>query len=85
MNYRPLNLTSVLSKVMESLANDAILQHMVRNNVFNTAQHGFLPLRNCVFQLLETMELWCNYIQEKNCIDIKYTDFSKAFDSVPRC
>ena len=68
---------------MESLASVAILQHMVRNNVFNTAQHGFLPLRDCVFQVLETMELWCNYTEEKNCIDIKYTDFSKAFGSVP--
>ena len=29
------------------------------------------------------MESWCNYTEEKNCIDIKYTDFSKAFGSVP--
>ena len=43
VNYRRINLTSVLSKVMESLASDAILQHMVRNNVFTTAQHGLLP------------------------------------------
>ena len=68
---------------MESLAKDAILQHMLHNNLFTIAQHGFLPLRNCVSQLLETMELWCEYIDEGECIDVLYTDFSEAFDSVP--
>ena len=29
------------------------------------------------------MELWCEYIAEGKCIDVLYTDFSKAFDSVP--
>ena len=43
-----IGLTSVLSKVMESLAGDAILQHMVHNNLFTTTHHGFLPLRNCL-------------------------------------
>ena len=48
---------------MESLVKDAILQHMLHNNLFTIAQHGFLPLRNYVSQLLETMELWCEYIE----------------------
>ena len=48
VNYRPISLTSILSKVMESLVKDAILQHMLHHNLFTIAQHGFLPLRNCV-------------------------------------
>ena len=68
---------------MESLVNDPILQHMLHNNLLTIAQHGFLPMRNCVSQLLETMELWCNYIEEGKCVDVLYTDFSKAFVSVP--
>ena len=55
VNYRSISLTSILSKAMESLVKDAILQHMLHNNLFTIAQHGFLPLRNCVSQLLETM------------------------------
>ena len=68
---------------MESLASDAILQHMAHNNLFTTAQHGFVSLRNCLSQLLEIMELWCNYIEERICIDVIYTDFSQALDPVP--
>ena len=68
---------------MESLVKYAILQYMLHNNLFTIAQHGFLPMKNCVSQLLETMELWCNYIEEGKCVDVLYTDFSKAFDSFP--
>ena len=46
VNYRPISLTTVLSKVRESLASNAILQPMVQSNLFTTAQHGFYPLRN---------------------------------------
>ena len=53
-NNRPISLTSVLSKIMESLVKDAILQHMLHNNLFTIAQHGFLPMRNCL-RLIEIM------------------------------
>ena len=56
---------------------------MSENNLFSNEQHGFLPKRNCVSQLLETLEIWCQLLEEGKCIDVIYTDFSKAFDSVP--
>ena len=46
-NYRPISLTSIIIKLMESLIRDAILPHMVKNKFFNSNQHGFLPRRNC--------------------------------------
>ena len=48
VNYRPISLTYVLSKVMESLASDFLLQHMVHNNLFATVQHGFLSEELCL-------------------------------------
>ena len=82
-NYRPISLTSVISKVIESFVRDHIVQHMMENHLFAEEQHGFVPMRNCVTQLLESMEAWSQIIEEGGCIDIIYTDFSKAFDSVP--
>ena len=55
-NYRPISLTSVICKLMESFIRDAILNHMVRGNLFTNAQHGFVPRRNCSTQLLEAVE-----------------------------
>ena len=56
---------------------------MVRENLFTNAQHGFIPRRNCSTQFLEAVESWSHIIEKKGCIDVIYTDFSKAFDSVP--
>ena len=56
---------------------------MMENHLFADEQHGFVLMRNCVSQLLESMEAWSQIIEEGGCIVIIYTDFSKAFDSVP--
>ena len=40
-NYRPVNLTSVPCKVMESLLRDIILKHVMENNLLSEDQHGF--------------------------------------------
>ena len=46
-------------------------------------QHGFVPQRNCMSNLLICIEKWTNMIEYGLPIDIIYTDFDKAFDSVP--
>ena len=82
-NYRPVSLTSVISKIMESIVRDAIVEHLVKNGLFTDDQHGFVPGRNCITQLLVCLEAWTRMIENGDCFDVIYTDFSKAFDSVP--
>ena len=45
-NYRPISLTSVVGKMMESLIRDDIVEHMMRNGLFCDEQHGFVPGRS---------------------------------------
>ena len=82
-NYRPVSLTSVISKIMESIVRDAMVEHLIKNRLFTDDQHGFVPGRNCITQLLVCMELWTKMMDDGYCFDVIYTDFSKAFDSVP--
>ena len=82
-NYRPVSLTSVISKVMESIVRDAMVDHLLRNNLFTNDQHGFVPGRDCITQLLICMEMWTKMIEDRVSFDMIYTDFSKAFDSIP--
>lgn len=82
-NYRPVSITSIICKLMESIVRDQIVTHMEKNNLFSDKQHGFVPKRNCITNLLTCMELWTNMIEEGSPIDIIYTDFAKAFDKVP--
>ena len=82
-NYRPVSITSIICKVMESIIRHKIINHMERNNIFADKQHGFVPLRNCMTNLLTCMESWTDMIEKGQSIDIIYTDFAKAFDKVP--
>ena len=77
-NYRPVSLTSVISKVMESIIRDAIVVHLVENNLLSDEQHGFVPGRDCITQLLLCLEDWTTLMENGNAFDVIYTDFAKA-------
>ena len=55
---------------------------LLRNRLLSDDQHGFVPGRNCVTQLLLCLEEWTQMIENGESFDVIYTDFSKAFDSV---
>ena len=82
-NYRPVSLTSVLCKTLESIVRDRLLDHLHSTNQLNDAQHGFRPKRSCATQLLITIENWSKALEAGEPVDSLYLDFSKAFDSVP--
>jgi len=82
-NYRPVSLTSVIGKVLESLIRGVLVEHMLSNHLFTDEQHGFVPGRSCMTQLLLVMEEWVDILEEGYPMDVIYLDFRKAFDSVP--
>ena len=82
-NYRPVSLTCVLCKVLESIIRDVIVSHFTDNNLYAECQHGFRKKRSCITQLLEVMEDFTILTEGKHSIDIVYLDFRKAFDTVP--
>ena len=67
---------------MESIVRDAIATHMMKHNLLNDHQHGLIPGRNYITQLLLCMEDWTSMIEVGQAFDIIYIDFAKAFDSV---
>ena len=82
-NYRPVSLTSISCKLLESFITDQIRIFMENNNLFSKCQHGFRNKRSCVTQLLEVLNDLAKLIENGDSIDIVYLDFSKAFDTVP--
>ena len=82
-NYRPITLTSVIGKVLESIVRDVLLQHFSSYNLLSNYQHGFIPGRSCVTQLLCVLDDWTRAMFEGHNTDVIYFDFSKAFDTVP--
>ena len=83
-NYRPISLTSVCSKVMESIVGEQMLAYLHDNNLISKHQHGFLAKRSTCrpTNLLECFHDWVFALRAGSDIDVAYVDFSKAFDSV---
>ena len=82
-NYRPITLTSVVGKILESIIRDHVFDHLISHNLLSPQQHGFVPGKSCVSQLITAMDRWTQAYDSGYNTDIIYFDFSKAFDTVP--
>jgi hypothetical protein len=83
-NYRPVSLTSVCCKMLESILRDSMTDHLEKNNLLSASQHGFVKGRSCCTNLLEFFETVTEVIDQGKAFDIVFLDFAKAFDKVPR-
>ena len=79
-NYRPISLTCVACKVMETIIKWDTLDHLLLNNLISKQQHGFVSRRSTCTQLLETINDWTAAVDNKKCIDVRYVDLKSAFD-----
>ena len=79
-NYRPVSLTCILCKLYETILRDHILPYVI--GIITDKQHGFVPGKSCLSNMLETLDIANEYMAEGLCVDLLYFDFSKAFDTV---
>ena len=82
-NYRPVSLTSIPCRVMEKLVRNAIMEHLINNNLLSKFQHGFIKARSCTTQLLAVLDVWTDVIEQGENVDAIYLDYAKVFDTVP--
>ena len=55
-NYRPVSVTCICCKIIESIIRDFITEHLIRNKVFSNKQFGFIKGRSTVLQF--NLRLW---------------------------
>ncbi|BHF69458.1 hypothetical protein SprV_0301250300 [Sparganum proliferum] len=82
-NYRPVSLTSICCKIMEAIVKKATMEFLEQGHLLSDLQHGFRQNRSCLSSLLLSTEQWTRALDEDGRVDVIYTDFKKAFDSVP--
>ena len=58
-NYRPVSLTSIVCKVLESIIKDNIVKFLEENNLIRDTQHGFRTGHSCLTNLLNFFK--CSY------------------------
>ena len=81
-NYRPVALTSLLTKTFEKIIKEKIVKYIDDNSLFNNSQHGFRTGRSCLSQLLAHFDAITTFLEKGSNVDVIYLDFSKAFDKV---
>ena len=81
-NYRPVSLTSIPGKRLESIIKKQMVRHFEENNLLLSSQHGFLSGRSCLTNLLEYLGYITSEIDNKKPVDVVYLYFSKDFDNV---
>ena len=82
-NYRPVSLTCIASRIMESILKDHIVDYLTMNDLILKSQHGFMKKRSCLTNLLEYLENLSDLVDQGHSVDVVYLDFSKAFNKVP--
>mgnify|MGYP003529753736 FL=1 len=84
-NYRPVSLTSVIGKLLESIVKDSLIKHLDKYKLIHNSQHGFTSGKSCLTNLLEFFEEVTKALDNGEAVDLVYLDFAKAFDKVPHC
>jgi hypothetical protein len=81
-NYRPVSLTSTICKILESIIRDKIMKYMQLKRLIVPNQHGFVPNKACVTNLLEKLDFITDGLKNGHSVDLVLLDFAKAFDKV---
>lgn len=81
-NYRPVSLTSLVSKLFEKIIKDHLQRYLDTNSLIRNTQHGFMAGKSCLTNLLEFLSYCTEEVDKGHCLDVIYLDFNKAFDKV---
>jgi len=82
-NYRPISLVSSISKILEKIVANRLVEHLVSNDLLYEHQYGFLKGKSTEHNLLHLVNTIGQAINDdKYCIGI-FLDLKKAFDVVP--
>ncbi len=68
--------------MLESILKQSIMHHLQRTEAISKSQHGFLPKKLCLTNLLAMEEKVTKIMDSGDTVDLVFLDFSKAFDSV---
>jgi len=60
-----------------------MFKHMEQYDLLSRHQHGFKKHRSCLTHVLETLEEWTCALDEGYALNVLYSDYQKALDTVP--
>ena len=81
-NYRPITVCSSLSKVLEKIVRDRVMQHLKRIKILNKCQFGFRNNHSTNHAIINLAEITLDGLERGLKLGTVYLDVAKAFDTV---
>jgi len=81
-NYRPIAVTSILTKVMERIIKYELMNYLESNGLLHDSQYGFRSKRSTGDAMAYVTEVWSHSLHSFGETQAIALDFSKAFDRV---
>ena len=78
VNYRPVSLTSVICKLLETIIRDHMMDFLIKHKLINPSHHGFLKAKSCLTNLLCFLEEITKWVDDGSPVDVIYLDFSES-------
>lgn len=82
LNYRPISLLSVFSKIIEKILAKRITTFLENNNILSNSQHGFREKRSTLSALCGILDFIYKQLDKNNKVMAVFIDLTKAFDCV---
>jgi hypothetical protein len=81
-NYRPISLLPIIAKILDTLLNNQLMDHLLKHSIISPTQYAFRPDSSTTLALQTiTNHLHYNTNQRKPTLAI-YIDLSKAYDTI---
>ena len=81
-NYRPIAVTSILTKIMERIIKHNLMDYPESNGLIHDSQYGFRSKRSTGDVMAYLTEVWSHSLHSFRETQAIALDFSKAFDRV---
>ena len=72
----------MLCRLLEKIIHSKVTHHLLKNNLINKEQHGFITKRSTLSQQLNLLDKITDNFDHNLQTELLYLDFSKAFDRV---
>ncbi len=77
-NYRPISLTSVIYKLMETTIRDKVVNYLEENKLIKDSYYGFRNTRLCLTNLLDFFNDIYKRYDDSRSVDVIRLDFKKS-------